>query len=58
MVETASNRAEVYLKGTLVENLNLILRNGDIITELRDEVKTGKYDKTLSALGLDKSNLI
>ena len=47
LVETGSNRAEVYLKGALVENLNLILRNGDIITELRDEVHTGKYDVTI-----------
>ena len=46
-METGSNRAEVYLKGALVENLNLILRNGDIITELRDEVQTGKYDVTI-----------
>ena len=47
LVETGSNRAEVYLKGALVENLNLILRNGDIITEIRDEVQTGKYDVTI-----------
>lgn len=44
LVESGSNRAEVYLKGFVVENLNLILRNGDIIEELRDEVQTYNYD--------------
>ena len=44
LVESGSNRAEVYLKGSVVENLNLILRNGDIIEELRDEVQTYNYD--------------
>ena len=44
LLESGSNRAEVYLKGSVVENLNLILRNGDIIEELRDEVQTYNYD--------------
>lgn len=47
LVETGASRAEVYLKGTLCKNVNLILRNGDIISELRDEVQTGKYDVTI-----------
>ena len=47
LVESGSNRAEVYLKGSVVENLNLILRNGDIIEELRDEVHTHNYDVTI-----------
>ncbi len=47
LVESRSNRAEVYLKGSIVENLNLILRNGDIIEELRDEVHTHNYDVTI-----------
>lgn len=47
LVETGANRAEVYLKGTFCKNVNLILRNGDIISELRDEVQTGKYDVTI-----------
>jgi len=47
LVESRSNRAEVYLKGSVVENLNLILRNGDIIEELRDEVHTHNYDVTI-----------
>ena len=47
LVESGSNRAEVYLKGSVVENLNLILRNGDIIEELRAEVQTYNYDVTI-----------
>lgn len=47
LVETGASRAEVYLKGTFCKNVNLILRNGDIISELRDEVQTGKYDVTI-----------
>ena len=47
LVESGSNRAEVYLKGSVVENLNLILRNGDIIEELRDEVQMYNYDVTI-----------
>jgi len=47
LVESGSNRSEVYLKGSVVENLNLILRNGDIIEELRDEVHTYNYDVTI-----------
>ena len=47
LVESGSNRAEVYLKGSVVKNLNLILRNGDIIEELRDEVQTYNYDVTI-----------
>ena len=37
----------VYLSGTVCEDVNLILRNGDIISELRDEVQYGKYDVTI-----------
>jgi nucleotide-binding universal stress UspA family protein len=47
LVESRSNRAEVYLKGSVIKNLNLILRNGDIIEELRDEVRTYNYDLTI-----------
>ena len=35
------------LKGSAVENLSLILRNGDIIKELRDEVDAYEYDLTI-----------
>ncbi len=47
LIETGGNRCEVYLKGTVCEDVNLILRNGDIIAELRDEVATGFYDVTI-----------
>jgi len=35
---------ENLVNNSVVENLNLILRNGDIIEELRDEVQTYNYD--------------
>ena len=47
LIESGSGRAEVLLKGTALENLSLILRNGDIIKELRDEVNTHEYDLTI-----------
>jgi len=47
LVETSGSRSEVYLKGTFCDDVNLILRNGDIIAELRDEVQTGNYDVTI-----------
>tara|TARA_B100001123_G_C15108777_1_gene946608 strand:- start:96 stop:980 length:885 start_codon:yes stop_codon:yes gene_type:complete len=56
LVEKSSNRAELYLKGSFTDDLNLILRNGDIINELRDEVKKGKYDVTIIG-GSGKRNM-
>ncbi len=47
LIEEESNRVEVYLKGKIGNNLSLILRNGDIIGELRDEVQSGRYDVTI-----------
>ena len=47
--ESTSNRTEVFLKGASIEKLSLILRNGDIVTELRDEVRT--YDYGLTIIG-------
>ncbi|MBN4080982.1 universal stress protein [Caldithrix abyssi] len=47
LIEKDSRRSEVYLKGTVCDDVNLILRNGDIIAELRDEVQTGYYDVTI-----------
>lgn len=40
-------RAEVLLEGSAKKNLNLILRNGDIIEELRNEVNSYDYDLTI-----------
>ena len=47
LIERGSGRSEVLLKGSALENLSLILRNGDIIKELRDEVYNYKYDLTI-----------
>ena len=47
LIEDGEDRKMVYLSGTVCEDLSLILRNGDIISELRDEVQHGKYDVTI-----------
>ena len=47
LIESSSGRSEVFLKESSVENLSLILRNGDIIQELRDEVISYEYDVTI-----------
>tara|TARA_A100000164_G_C21831561_1_gene735599 strand:- start:199 stop:1083 length:885 start_codon:yes stop_codon:yes gene_type:complete len=47
LVDKGSGRSEVFLKGAAVNNLSLILRNGDIIEELRDEVQSFNYDLTI-----------
>ena len=56
LVNTGGNRLEVYLKGTVCEDVNLILRNGEIIPELRDEVKNHGYDVTIIG-GSKKRNM-
>ena len=45
--EDGEDRKMVYLSGTVCDDVNLILRNGYIISELRDEVQYGKYDVTI-----------
>ena len=47
LLESGSGRAEILLKGRTIKDLSLILRNGDIIHELRDEVQTFNYDLTI-----------
>ena len=47
LVQTDGNRCDVYLQGTISTDVNLILRNGDIISELRDEVARGGFDVTI-----------
>ena len=47
LIEDGEDRKMVYLSGTVCEDVNLILRNGDVISELRDEVQYGKYDVTI-----------
>ena len=43
LVETGASRAEVYLKGTVCEDVKLILRNGNIISELRDDLNNKNH---------------
>jgi len=52
LVDTGGNRSEVYLKGTVSDEVSLILRNGEIISELRDEVQS------LGIIGEFATNLI
>lgn len=47
LIDDGESRKMVYLSGTTCEDVNLILRNGDIIAELREEVQFGKYDVTI-----------
>ena len=47
LVDTGSNRCEVYLKGTVCDNVNLIIRNGNVIDELKYEVEKFFYDVTI-----------
>ena len=47
LIDDGEDRKLVYLSGTVCENVNLILRNGDIIAELREEVQYGNYDVTI-----------
>ncbi|MBT3300262.1 MAG: universal stress protein [Candidatus Marinimicrobia bacterium] len=47
LVDTGGHRSEVYLQGTVCDDVQLILRNGDIVAELRDEVREGHYDLTI-----------
>ena len=47
LIDDGEDRKLVYLSGTVCDDVNLILRNGDIISELRAEVQFGKYDVTI-----------
>jgi len=47
LIQTHSSRFELFLQGTICENVRLILRNGDIIDELRNEVADHSYDVTI-----------
>ena len=47
LIDDGEDRKLVYLSGNVCEDVNLILRHGDIITELREEVQFGKYDVTI-----------
>lgn len=47
LIDRGKNRLELFLKGTFCEDVNLILRRGDIIPELRNEVQQEGYDITI-----------
>ena len=47
LIDIDSSRGKLYLSGTFCENLELILRRGDIIPELRSEVAEHTYDVTI-----------
>lgn len=47
LIQSETGRSELFLQGTVCRNVNLILRNGDIISELRNEVARGDYDVTI-----------
>lgn len=47
LIDTGNNRAKVYLQGTVCSDVKLILRSGDTIAELRNEVSMGNFDVTI-----------
>ena len=47
LIQRGGNRSEVFLKGTVCDDVSLILRNGEIIEELINEVQTEGYDVTI-----------
>ena len=47
LVDHGKNRLELHLKGNYCEGVDLILRRGDIIPELRNEVAQNGYDITI-----------
>jgi nucleotide-binding universal stress UspA family protein len=47
LVDRGKNRAELHLKGNYCKEVDLILRRGDIIPELRNEVAQNGYDITV-----------
>jgi nucleotide-binding universal stress UspA family protein len=47
LIDTDSSRHQLFLSGTFCEDLEMILRRGDIIPELRAEVGDHKYDVTI-----------
>jgi nucleotide-binding universal stress UspA family protein len=47
LVDRGKNRVELHLKGNYCEGVDLILRRGDIIPELRNEVAQNGYDITI-----------
>ena len=57
LVEKSSRRSEVFLEKGKAKNISLIIRNGDIIEELRNEVQFGDFGTIMSnvfAIGGEK----
>ncbi|MFQ6604638.1 MAG: universal stress protein [Fidelibacterota bacterium] len=47
LIQHQEHRAQLLLQGTICKDVELILRNGDIIDELRQEVNAEHYDVTI-----------
>ena len=47
LIQRGGRRSEVFLKGTVCDDVSLILRNGEIIEELISEVQKEVYDVTI-----------
>ena len=47
LVQTDDDRCEVHLEGRMTQEVGLIMRNGDIIQQLRDEVQRSSTDVTI-----------
>ena len=47
LIQTDDDRCEVNLEGRITQEVGLFLRNGDIIEQLRDEVKRSGTDVTI-----------
>lgn len=47
LIQTDDDRCEVNLEGRMTQEVGLILRNGDIIQQLRNEVKRNNIDCTI-----------
>lgn len=56
LIDDRGRRSQVFLQGVVYEDISLIIRNGDIIEELRSEVQSEKYDVTIVG-GSKKGNL-
>lgn len=57
LVPTGPKTTELLLEGTFHQDLRMIIRNGNIVHELHDEVAGGNYDVTIIG-GSGKRNLV
>jgi nucleotide-binding universal stress UspA family protein len=54
LVDEENSRMKVLLKGQQSDNIDLIMRTGEIIEQLKDEVETNKHDITIIGGGGNK----